>query len=218
MAKLIGTGKDPRFPEGQDYDVPDFELEHHVRNGLGDPVEPGFEASAVHRGRDTIAEDQLAESDPVQGRPPNQDEVGSASRVAARVETTATPGKRPASADKAVEHARSRAETVGESSGDAGGAVDPEAEGGHEASSGGGLSKLSRDELNDRAKRAGVEDPESYRTKDDLAAAVREREGSGDAQTEAQPAGSEVPDDHTTRKGEGVQGKGEDAVGGSSEE
>lgn len=117
MAKLIGTGKDPRFPKGQDYDVPEQELQHHIDAQLGDPVEPGFEASAVHRGRDTIAEDQLAESDPIQGRPPTQEELGFSSRVAARVETTAGSGSEMEDAESVVKAKREDAEeteTVGE--------------------------------------------------------------------------------------------------------
>lgn len=89
MAKLIGTGKDPRFPQGQDYDVNELDLDHHIEAGLGEPVEPGTEAYASHRGYDTIAADPGEEV----GRPPTQEDYLGASRVSARIETTAFPGE-----------------------------------------------------------------------------------------------------------------------------
>jgi hypothetical protein len=184
MAKLIGTGKDPRFPKGQDYDVPEQDLQHHVDAHLGEPVEPGNEAYAVHRGYDTIAVDASeppgigGEESTVYGRPPTQGELGTSSRAAARVETTAGPGKEAQSAEAVVGQKQKEAERVGEGSGQADQGSDPEGSGSSDSDGdSGGLSKLSREELNERAEKAGVEDPKSLSNKDEVIAAIRKAEG-----------------------------------------
>lgn len=86
MAKLIGTGKDPRMPEGVDYDVLDEDAEAHVRAGLGEgPVDAATERHLIHR-----SQERIIAHDPASGvgRAPDV-RGGYVSNAAARIDKTA---------------------------------------------------------------------------------------------------------------------------------
>jgi hypothetical protein len=87
MPKLMGTGKDPRMPKGQDYDVFDAEVDIHVENGLGKLIPAGKENATVFKSSYDLIDTDPAEEANQHLAEDGNDAHGNAGRTASRVDT-----------------------------------------------------------------------------------------------------------------------------------